>query len=85
MLSIRCNSHLKSWRDKKIPQRIPKIKPFIIRCNWKGINLPSQKHVWGKCEKNLTIALNILYAKTEKNTLFMFENITQIVKKKLFF
>ena len=69
MLSIRCNSHLKSWRNKKIPQGIPKIKPFIIKCNWKWITFASQKDVWGKCEKNLTIALNILYAKTEKKYL----------------
>ena len=26
---------------KKDPQRITKIKPFINKCNWKGINFPS--------------------------------------------
>ena len=29
---------------KKDPQRITKIKPFINKYNWEGINFPSQKH-----------------------------------------
>ena len=29
---------------KKDLQRIAKIKPFINKYNWEGINLPSQKH-----------------------------------------
>ena len=39
-----------------------------------------------KFEKNnVTIALNVLYAKKEKHILLMFQKITQIVKNKLFF
>ena len=44
-----------------------KIKPFINKYNWKGLNIPSEKDVRKKSEKdNVTIALNILYAKEEK-------------------
>ena len=35
--------------------------------------------------KNVTTALNVLYAKKEKHILPMFQNITQIVKNKSFF
>ena len=35
--------------------------------NWEGINYPSEKNDWKTFEKNnLTIVLNILYAKKEK-------------------
>ena len=52
---------------KKDPQRITKIKPFINKYNWEGINFPPEKDDWKKFEKNnVTIALNILYAKKEK-------------------
>ena len=35
--------------------------------NWEGINYPSEKDDWKKFEKNnVTIALNVLYAKKEK-------------------
>ena len=48
-------------------QRIAKIKPFLKKCNWEGINFSSEKGNWKKLEKNnLTFALNILYAKKEK-------------------
>ena len=48
---------------KKDPQRITKIKPFINKYNWEGINFPSEKDDWKKFEKNnVTIALNVLYA-----------------------
>ena len=61
--------------------------PFINNYNWAGINFPSEKNDWKKFEKNnVTIALNVLYAKKEKKgTQLMFRNITQIVKNKLFF
>ena len=53
---------------KKDPQRIPKIKPFINNCNWEGINFTSEKDDWKKFWKNnVTFALNVLYAKKEKN------------------
>ena len=48
-------------------QRITKIKPFINKYNWEIINFPSEKNDWKKIEKkNVTIALNVLYAKKEK-------------------
>ena len=31
---------------KKDPQRTTKIKPFINKCNCKGINFPSEKDHW---------------------------------------
>ena len=53
---------------KKDPQRLTIIKPFINKYNWKGINFPSEKGDWKKFEKNnLAVALNVLYAKKEKN------------------
>ena len=55
-------------RQKKYLQRISKIKPFINKHNWKGINFQSEKNDWEKFEKNSnTIALNFFYAKKEKN------------------
>ena len=63
MLSICCNSYVKSWRNQKRPQRITKIKPFINTYNWKEINFPSEKDDWKKFEKNnVIIALNVFYA-----------------------
>ena len=42
---------------KKDSQRITKIKPFINKHNWQGINFPSEKDDWKKIDKN------VLYAK----------------------
>ena len=51
----------------KNPERITKVKPFINKYNWEGINFPSEKDDWKNFEKNnVTIALNVLYAKKEK-------------------
>ena len=51
-------------KSKKNPQRVTKIKPFINKYNWEGINLPSEEDNWKKFEKNnVTIALNVLHAK----------------------
>ena len=67
-------------------QRITKIKHFISKYTWEGTNFPLEQHDQKKFEKNnVTIALNILYVKNEKYILLMFQNITQIVKNKLFF
>ena len=65
MFFIRWNSRVKSWRNqKKNPQRVTKIKPFINKYNWEGINLPSEEDDWKKIEKNnVAIALNVLHAK----------------------
>ena len=50
------------------PEVITKIKPFINKHKWEEINFPSEKNDWKKIEKNnVTIALNVLYAKKEKN------------------
>ena len=49
------------------PERITRIKYFINKHKWKGINFPSEKADWKKFQKNnVTIALNVLYAKKEK-------------------
>ena len=52
----------------KHSERIIKIKPFINKYNWKERNFVSEKDDWKNYEKNnVTIALNVLYAKKEKN------------------
>ena len=44
------------------PQRVNKIKPYITKYNWRGINFSAGPHGWKKFEQNnKTIALNILY------------------------
>ena len=41
--------------------------PFINKYKWEGINFPSEKDGWKTIEKNnVTIALNVLYAKKGK-------------------
>ena len=67
---------------KKDPKRVTKIKPFINKHNWEGINYPPENDDGKKFENNVAISLNVLYA---KYILLMFQNITQIVKTKLFF
>ena len=57
---------LNSEEIKKDPQRI-KIKPFINKYNWEGMNFASEEDDWKKFEENnVIIALNISYAKKEK-------------------
>ena len=47
---------------KNDPERIPKIKPFIDKYNWKDIDFPSHSKDWKKFESNnKSIALNVLY------------------------
>ena len=43
MLSMRCNSCVKSQKYKKNLQRITKIKLFVNKYNWEGILFPSEK------------------------------------------
>ena len=39
----------------------------MSKLKWEGINFPSEKDDWNRFEKkNVTIALNVLYAKNEK-------------------
>ena len=52
---------------KRDSQRTTKIKPFINKYNWEGINFPSEKNDQKRIEENnVTIAFNVLYAKREK-------------------
>ena len=61
-------------------------KSFINECYWEEIHFPSGNSNWKEFEKNnVTIALNVLHAKKIYiYILLMFQNITQIVKNKLF-
>ena len=44
------------------PERISKLKPYINKYNWEGIDFPAGPKEWIKFEKNnKTIALNVLY------------------------
>ena len=43
------------------PERISKLKLYINKYNWKGINFPAGSNESKKFEKNNTIALNVLY------------------------
>ena len=70
---------------KTDPQRIKKIKPIINKCNWEGINSPSEKDDWKKFEKNNVTIVLFCMLKKKKYILPVFQNITQIVKNKLFF
>ena len=46
----------------KDPQRISKLKPYINKYDWEGIDFPAGPKEWKKFEKNNnTIALNVLY------------------------
>ena len=52
---------------KTHPERISKLKSYINKYNWEGINFPAGSKEWQKFERNNdTIALNIL--NVEKNT-----------------
>ena len=52
---------------EKHPERVSKLKPYINKYNWKGINFPAGSKEWQKFERNNdTIALNVLYV--EQNT-----------------
>ena len=49
------------------PERISKLKPYINRYNWKGIEFPAGSKEWQKIEQNNdTITLNVFYV--EQNT-----------------
>ena len=67
MLVICCNISFRSWRNRKTFWETTKIKTFINKYKWDGINFLSEKNDWKKTEKNsVTIALNVLYVKNEK-------------------
>ena len=47
---------------EKHPQRIPKLKPYVNKYNWEGIEFPAGPKDWKKFEQNnKTIALNISF------------------------
>ena len=47
---------------KKTPERISKLKHYINKYNWKGIDFPAGPKDWVKFEKNnQTIALKVFY------------------------
>ena len=58
MLSIHCNGRVKLRRNKKNLRRITKIKPFINKCNWEGIN---EKGDWKKFEKKQNCVKKYIY------------------------
>ena len=56
MFSIRCNSRVNLWKNKnkkKNSERITKIKPFMDKYNWEGINYPSEKDDCKKFDKKM--------------------------------
>ena len=56
-------------------QRISTIKPFINKCNWKGVIYSSEKHDWKKFVKNdPTIVFNELYVKRRTYILPAFQS-----------
>ena len=54
---------------EKDRQRISKLKPYITKYNWEGINFLAASKKWQKFEKNNTIALNILYIRHNAKTI----------------
>ena len=47
---------------KTNPEKISKLKPYINKYNWEGIDSPTGPKEWKKFERNnKTIALNILF------------------------
>ena len=67
-------------------QGITKIKPFIDKQNWKGINFPSEKDDWKKFERNnVTLLLMFCMLRKKYISKHKFQNITQTVKNMLLF
>ena len=63
-----------------------KIKPFINNYNWEGIHFPSEQNDWKKIEtNNVTVALNVLYAKKDKiYTVYVSKNNSSRKKQVIF-
>ena len=52
------------------PERISKLKPYINKYNWEGIDFPAGPKEWKKFERNnKTIALNILFIPCNTKTI----------------
>ena len=60
MLSISCNSHIKSWRNKKDPQMMSTIKSFSDNNNCEPMNYPSEKMI-GKNWRNILEQLLLMF------------------------
>ena len=55
---------------KTNPERISKLKPYINKYNWEGIDFPAGPKDWIKFEwNNKTIALNVLYVQYNTKTI----------------
>ena len=70
---------------EKDTQRISKLRPYINKYNWKGIEFPVGPKEWVKFERNnKTIALNVLNIprNTKTKVLHIDQNMTIIVKNK---
>ena len=69
--------------NKRNPERVSNIKPFIYKYNWQGINCPSKIDDWKTFgRKNQTIALNILYIKEQEICPAYTQKLIRIAKKK---
>ena len=65
------NHELNHKECKKYSQRIAKIKHFINKYNWGGINFSSETDDYKKIEKDIVkIALYFFYAKKENDILY---------------
>ena len=62
-----------AWNYQTIktnPERISKLKPYINKYNWEGIEFPAGPKDWKKFEQNnKTIALNILFVPHNTETI----------------
>ena len=86
MFSVRYNSCIKLWRNRKRCIKIIKNKPFINKYNREGINFPSKTYDWKKIEKyNVAIALNVLYAKKREISILLVIKDNSNCENKLFF
>ena len=55
---------------KRNPERILKLKPYISKYNWEGIDLQAGPKEWQKFERNnKTITLNILFIQRNTKTI----------------
>ena len=62
-----------AWKYQTIekhPERISKLKSYINKYNWEGIEFPAGLEDWKKIERNnKTIALNVLYISQNTKTI----------------
>ena len=84
MLSISCN--VKSRKNMKTSWKITKIKLFTNKHNWKKINFLADKDDWKNFKKIIEqFLLKLCILKKKKYILPMYQNITEIMKNRLFF